>query len=90
MAYEVVFTRSAKQAIKKLDPPIALRIRAEVYALARETVPDRYVKQLKGHDDPPFYSLRVGDYRVVLQIHDNRLVILVIEIGPRDSIYRKF
>ncbi len=79
MAYEVVFTRSAKRAIKKLDPPIALRIRAEVHALARETTPDRYVKQL-----------RVGDYRVLLQIHDNRLVILVIDIGPRDSIHRKF
>ena len=90
MAYEVVFTRSAKQAIKNLDRSIALHVRAEVYALARETTPDRYVKQLKGHDDPPFYSLRVGDYRVVLQIHNNRLVILVIEIGPRDSIYRKF
>ena len=90
MAYEVVFTRSAKQAIKRLDRQIALRIRAELYALAGETTPDRYVKQLKGHDDPPFHSLSVGDYRVVLQIHDNRLVILVIEIGPRDSIYRKF
>lgn len=44
MAFEVVFTRSAKQAITNLDRSVALRIRAEVYALARETTPDRYVK----------------------------------------------
>ncbi|HIH04152.1 MAG TPA: type II toxin-antitoxin system RelE/ParE family toxin [Methanoregulaceae archaeon] len=90
MTYEVVFTKEAERASARLDRQVANRIEAELDSLAGETVPDRYVKQLKGNDDPPFYSLRVGDYRVVLQIHDNRLVILVIEIGPRDSIYRKF
>ena len=90
MIYDVVFTRAAERASARLDRHVANRIEAELDSLAGETTPDRYVKQLTGYDDPPFYSLRVGEYRVLLQIHDNRLVILVIDPGPRGSIYRKF
>ena len=90
MTYDVVFTRAAERASARLDRQVANRIEAELDSLARETRPEQYVKRLKGNDKPPFYSLRVGNYRVILQIHDDRLVILVIEIGPRDSIYRKF
>lgn len=90
MTYEVVFTKAAEQASAKLDRQVANRIEAELDSLAGETRPEQYVKRLKGNEKPPFYSLRVGDYRVILQIHDNRLVILVIEIGPRDSIYHTF
>jgi len=90
MTYKVVFTRAAERAAAKLDRQVAKRIEAELDSLAEETRPDRYVKRLKGNDTPPFYSLRIGDSRVILQIFDKRLVILVIEIGPRDSIYRKF
>ena len=90
MTYDVVFTKAAERASARLDRQVANRIEAELDSLARERRPEQYVKRLKGKEMPPFYSLRVGDYRVILQIHDNRLVILVIEIGPRDSIYRKF
>ncbi len=90
MRYDVVFTKAAERASARLDRQVANRIEAELDSLASETRPEKYVKRLKGNEKPPFYSLRVGDYRVILQIHDNRLVILVIEIGPRDSIYRKF
>ncbi len=90
MSFAVEFTRSAERAFAKMDRPVVRRIRAELAALAEETRPERYVKQLKGHDSPPYYSLRVGDYRVILQIHNHRLVILVVDAGPRDSIYRTF
>lgn len=90
MTYEVVFTKAAERASAKLDRHVANRIEAELDSLAREMRPDQYVKRLKGNEKPPVYSLRVGDHRVLLQIHNNRLVILVIDIGPRDSIYRKF
>jgi len=90
MTFAVEFTRSAERALAKMDRPVVRRIRAELVALAEETRPDRYVKKLKGHENPPYYSLRVGDYRVILQIHDHQLLILVVDAGPRDSIYRKF
>ena len=50
----------------------------------------KYVKKLQGSKEPPFYSLRLGDYRVILNIVDNVMVIHVIEVGHRNKIYRKY
>jgi mRNA interferase RelE/StbE len=44
------------------------------------------VRKLAGSDI--LYRVRVGDYRIVYEIHDNRLVIIVIKIGHRRQIYR--
>ena len=35
------------------------------------------------------YRIRVGDYRIIYAIHDDVLVVLVIEVGPRDQVYRR-
>jgi mRNA interferase RelE/StbE len=43
-------------------------------------------RKLAGSDI--LYRVRVGDYRIVYEIHDNRLVIIVIKIGHRRQIYR--
>ena len=90
MTYRVVITARPVTTSRSIPRPIAVRIGEELASLAGETDPKKHLRKLKRPDNPAFYSLRVGDYRVVLQIHNNRLVILVIEIGPRDSIYRKF
>lgn len=90
MPYEVVITPPAERDLDKLDPPIARRIREDLIDLAQETDPRRYVKQLQSRHKPPFFALRVGDYRVVLQIHNGQMLIVVIEIGPRETVYRKF
>ncbi len=44
------------------------------------------VKKLSGLDD--LYRIRVGDYRIVYQIHDDRLIVLVVRIGHRKDVYR--
>jgi len=44
-------------------------------------------KALKGPELKNLWRYRVGDIRILCEIQDNRLVILVVEIGPRDSIY---
>ena len=44
------------------------------------------VKKLSGPDD--LYRIRVGDYRIVYQIHDDRLIVLVVRIGHRKDVYR--
>ena len=54
-----------------------------------EEAPRRFVSQLEGHF-PPYYSLHVGDFRVVMRIYDDRLVIVVVDLGPRKTIYRKY
>jgi mRNA interferase RelE/StbE len=37
----------------------------------------------------PYYRLRVGDYRIILDVQENRLRILFLKVGPRDSIYNR-
>ena len=53
--------------------------------LAKEPRP-KGVKKLSGADD--LYRIRVGDYRVVYQIRDDRLIVLVVRIGHRKDVYR--
>ena len=48
--------------------------------------PDANVKKLAGYDDR--YRLRVGDYRVIYEVRDAQLVILVVGVGHRREIYR--
>jgi len=90
MTYQVVITATARHNLRNIPRSIAIRIGEGIASLADETDPKAHLKKLKGSDNPPFYSLRVGDYRAVLSIIDNLLVIHVIGVGRRRRIYRKF
>lgn len=83
MIYEILLSESARNQLKKLDYSAQERI---LNALERIRInPERYVKKLVGD---PAYRLRVGDYRVLLDIDKSRLLVLVIKIGHRRSIYK--
>ena len=88
MTYQVVITATARHNLRNIPRPIAIRIGEEIALLAGETDPKAHLKKLKGANNPPFYSLR--DYRAVLSIIDDLLVINVIGVGRRSRIYRKF
>jgi len=90
MTYQVVITATARHNLRNIPRSIAIRIGEEIALLANETDPKAHLKKLKGPDNPPFYSLRVGDYRAVLSIIDDLLVINLIGVGSRSRIYRKF
>jgi mRNA interferase RelE/StbE len=47
-----------------------------------------YVKKLVGMED--LYQLRVGNYRVVYTIQDNKLIVTIIRLGNRSEIYKRF
>ncbi|WAI00478.1 type II toxin-antitoxin system RelE family toxin [Methanogenium organophilum] len=90
MGYTVLLTRRAKKSLCELPKNIAREIYLELKTLSSEDNPKKYVKKLKGNKNPPFYSLRVGSYRVILNIEDNVMVIHVIEVGHRKNIYRNY
>lgn len=90
MIWQIAITPAAERDFKQLPKNAARRIKDELYALADELHPTTYVKKLKGHHDIPLYSLRVGQYRVILSIENDVMVIFVIEIGNRRNIYRKY
>ncbi len=88
MTYRVVITATARHNLRNIPRSIAIRIVEEIASIAGETDPKAHLKKLKGPDNPPFYSLRVWDYRAVFSIIDSLLVINVIGVGRRNRIYR--
>lgn len=90
MRYRLRYSSAARHALKKIPREIALKFVSEFQDLADEQDPRLFVKRLQGAGEPPFYSLRIGKYRAIMSILDDVMMIHVIEIGHRGSVYRKF
>lgn len=78
----------AQKDLLSLPKKDARRIRAALNDLAAEENPQRCVKKLKGHEHVPLYSCRIGSYRALLTIDNGILMIFVITIDHRSSVYR--
>lgn len=84
--YKIEYKTSIKKDLKNIDKRAAKHILSEIESL-KTGIDDRpNIIKLKGNN--PYYRMRVGDYRVVFEIKDDVLVIVVIKIGHRKEIYR--
>ena len=83
--YRVFFKPSADRQLRKLLDALQRRIVAEVEMLVRNPRPKGVVK-MAGCDN--LWRIRIGDYRVVYEIHDDRLIVLVLRIAHRKDVYR--
>ena len=82
--YEIIFSQKAKKQLFRLEKNIQERI---ITALERIRIrPEAYITKLVGG---PGYKLRVGDYRLIMDLDNNNLLILVIKVGHRKNIYKK-
>lgn len=88
MSYRVEYTSKAKRDLKKLSLEVAQNIILSVSSIKAE--PYSHVKKIKGTKKHPLYTHRVGEYRVILGIEDDRLLILVIEVRHRGKIHKKY
>ena len=84
--YRVIFKPSADRQLRKLPVDVQRRIVGDVESLARNPRPAGVVK-LTG--DENLWRIRIGDYRVVYEIHDDRLMVLVLRVANRKDVYRK-
>jgi mRNA interferase RelE/StbE len=84
MIYAVEILRSAQRQLAKIDPQAQERIIDSIRALADDPRPSG-CKKLSGR---PAWRIRVGDYRVIYEIHDRQLVIVVVTLGNRKDVYR--
>ena len=89
MAWRIEFDEAALKELAKLDKPVARRI----VAFLRERVavledPRSVGEALKGSKLGDFWKYRVGDYRVIANIEDGALRILVLKVGNRREVYR--
>jgi mRNA interferase RelE/StbE len=89
MNWKVEFDPRAWQELLKLDKKIQIRILKFIkLRLAISENPRLLGASLKGNLGC-FWKYRIGDYRLVCQIEDKKLMVLVIRIGHRKDIYKK-
>ena len=86
MKYRIEFKRSAAKVLKKLPKPDRRRIRDKIDSFT-DNLPAPATTKMKG--DNPFHRVRVGDYRIIYEIHGDILVIMVLKIGHRKEVYRR-
>lgn len=87
MGWTIEYLASARKDVRGLDPPSRNRIRKYLERLSTLDDPRSLGAPLKGklHE---LWRYRVGPYRIVARIEDERLVVLVVRIGPRREVYR--
>lgn len=83
--YQIEFAPSAAKELANLPRNAQQRIAVKIEALGHAPRPPG-CKKLSGEKD--LYRIRVGAYRVIYAIHDQRLIVLVLDIGDRKDIYR--
>lgn len=83
--YEVVLSPKAEKQLDELPTPLRRRIAEAVEGLESNPQPHG-VKKLTGAEN--LWRIRVGDYRIVYTIENDRLIVLVVKIGHRREIYR--
>ena len=85
MAYQVQILPAAQRQLGRIDFPIRRRISKAIDDLTVDPRPAG-AKKLVGVPDG--WRIRIGDYRVLYEIHDRRLLVLVVEVGHRSDVYR--
>jgi len=86
MKYSVEFRPAVLKSIKGLPRKDLRRIKKRIDELA-ENLPDPNTNKMKGNNT--FHKIRYGDYRIIYEIHADRLVILIVKIGHRKDIYKR-
>jgi mRNA interferase RelE/StbE len=84
-AWEIIFERQAEKMLRRLPTDLLHRIDQAVMGLAQDPRPAG-CRKLRGYQD--LYRLRVGDWRIIYAVKDDRLIVLVLEIAPRGEVYR--
>jgi len=81
--YEIIFYDKAKNQLKKLPYLIQDRILQSIERI--KIRPYHFIKRKEG---TPYFIFRVGNYRLILDVKNNKLIIFVVELGLRKNIYK--
>jgi len=89
MAWRIEYDAGAEKDLAKLDPPIASRIvRFLGQRVAKLEDPRSIGEALKGARLGDLWKYRVGDYRIIVELQDQFMVVYALQIGNRKEIYR--
>lgn len=83
MTYSIIYSDTALKQLSKFDKTVRERI---INTLERCRIrPYAHAKKLMGN---PYFRIRAGDYRIIIDIREEKLIIFVIEAGHRSDIYK--
>lgn len=85
MSYQVVLSKSAKHDLSKLDKTLQQNMAKHLQSLITDPRP-RGVTKLRGTEDE--WRIRVGDYRIIYEIDDNKQIVAILRIRHRREAYR--
>ena len=83
MAYRITIKKRALKALENINEPYYSHIKDSIYNLSKNPRPVGYIK-LKDRDG---YRIRVANYRIIYDIYDDVLLVIVIDLGHRKEIY---
>lgn len=85
VTYRIDFAPAATRQLRKLDPVARRRIQAAIELLGTDPRPAAAKRLVGGGGE---WRVRTGDYRIIYEIHDQNLLVLVVALGHRRDIYR--
>ena len=87
-AYTIEFVKSARKEFERLPVKIRAKTAEALHLLAQNPYSELLkIKKMKGGAN--LYRIRLGDYRLVYEIRNDRLVVLIIKVGHRREVYRR-
>ena len=87
MSFEVIYSKRAKKELHKLDPYTRRMIKAWIDNHLVGTDDPRATGKALGGDRTGQWRYRIGDYRLITIIEDEKMIILALNIGHRREIY---
>jgi mRNA interferase RelE/StbE len=85
MIYSIEFRPAVLKSLKRFPKKDLVRIKKIIEELG-QNLPEPNTTRMKGKNS--FHKIRTGDYRIIYEIHDDRVVILIVKIGHRKDIYK--
>ena len=84
--YKIVFTKQVHKSLRRIPVSVVASIRKRLDQIAE--APYAKHPNVTKLQNRPGYRLRVGDWRVIYEIKENELIIIVLKVGSRGEIYR--
>lgn len=84
MTYLVRIAPAAERQLRRFDPQVRRRVQAAIDLLASNPRPPRAIQLVGGAGE---WRVRTGDYRIIYDIQDDHLIVLVLRVGHRRDIY---
>ena len=88
MTWKIEFEKHAFKELQKLDAVVAKRIVKFLTRIERLEDPRSVGEALKGSTLGAFWKYRVGDFRIICDINDQKITVLVVRIGNRRDVYK--